>query len=348
MKTKFEFVIEFPESVVKKPLRLKTMRRLLESINVLRKEYNPSRFYWPSDEPPVIRAGSVTGILSIQAMDDMDVDDLQAFVRDYRHLFPEKTEVWVDGQSPQTTTIAINAIESMAHFHSIEILTGALDLRWMDTHLDLTNIKTDIPVFWADHGTGATPIFDPCKVSELVISGTAQLRPSSDEIRLRRLTINSLDEIIGIHYVKGHLLSLKLHMELSVGVHSFKEFSSLKVLYLRRGWYPGISRKPPEIILPPSFDTLILRGFKWGVLIRGKVNYAKLIPDFYGTPGEYQFTTSPKFIWVTPTSGRYDGAFIWGNIDDYKVVDGEGWRRRSVTRDQIQTSSAAFFAAKVR
>jgi hypothetical protein len=326
------------------------MRRLLESINAVRKEYNPSTFYWPSDEPPVIHADSVTGILRVHATDDMNVDDLQEFVRDHRHLFPEKTELRVDGQSAQAVTIAINAIESMAPFHSIDIDAWGLDRNWKGENLDLTNIKTDIPIFWLDHGFNATPIFDPCKVRDLSIlsPGPAQLVPSSNEIRLRRLTIRDLDEIIGLHHVKDHLLSLEIYREVSIATYSFEEFSSLKVLDLRRGSYPRFTRRLPEIVLPPSLDTLKLTGFKWGVLIRGKVNHAKLMPDFYGTPGEYRFNTPPDFIWVTPTSIRYNGAFVWGNIDDYKVVAGEGRKRPSVTRDQIQTSSTAFFAVKVR
>jgi hypothetical protein len=322
------------------------MKRLLEAFGVVRKEYKPSVFYWPIDEPPDIRAGSITGVLSVVARDDMDVDDLKAFVRRHRHLFPEETDLRVHGQSAQAATIAINAIESMAPFRRIDIRTWTLDSRWKQTGGNLTNIKTDVPIFWGVQVYDATPIFDPCKVRELSIVGPVQLRPSSDEIRLQRLTIGDLDEVTGIHHVRDHLLSLKLNRELSIAVHSFKEFSSLKVLDLRRSASPRSDRLP-EIILPPSLDTLKLTGFTWGVLIRGKVDYAKMISDFYGTPGEYRFNTPPDFIWVTPTSARYIGVFIRGNIDDYKVVAGEVRNRPSGDRDQIQTTSAPFFAVKV-
>jgi hypothetical protein len=282
----------------------------------------------------------------------MDVDDLKAFVRDNRHLFPERTELWVDGQSPQAVTMAINAIESMAPFTWIDIIpSGSLDDRWPKRRpVDFTNIKTDVPIHWRAFYTyiyDSTPIFDPSKIRDLRVSGTVQLRPSSDEIRLRRLTTGDLDKIIGIHYVKDHLLSLKLKGRTTVAVHSFEEFSSLKVLDMRRGSSPP-TNKLPVVVLPPSLDTLKLTGFKWGVLIRGKVDHAKVMPDSHGTPGEYRFTTSPDFIWVTTTTAGYHGASIWGNIDDYKVVAGKGWKRLSGTRDQIQTTSAPFFAVKVR
>jgi hypothetical protein len=327
------------------------MKRLLEAFSAVRKEYDhPSVFHWPMDEQSVIRAGSVGGALVVNARDDMNVYDLQAFVRDNRHRFPEKTNLRVYGQSDQSATIAINAIESMAPFSSINIIpSGSLDSRWTkDTPSDLTNIKTDVPILWHDKVYGTTPIFDPSKVRDLSIVGPAHLIPSSDEIRLRRLTISDPAEITGIHYVKPYLLSLKLYREVGIAAYSFKEFSSLKVLDLRRGLSIRIKRRLPEIVLPPSLDTLKLTGFKWGVVIHGKVNCAKLMPDFHGTPGEYRFNTPPDFIWVTPTSARYIGVFIRGNIDDYKVVAGEVRNRPSGDRDQIQTTSAPFFAVKVR
>jgi hypothetical protein len=325
------------------------MRRLLKSINVRRSESAPSVFDWPSDEPPVIHAGSLIGILMVNATDDMDVDDLREFVRDNRRLFPEKTSLLVYAQSAQSATIAINAIESMAPFRGISINPSwRLDSRWKkDTPNDLTNIKTDVPIHWGANGPyPAHPIFDPCKVRDLDI-GPAQLVPSSNEIRLRRLTIDDPKEITGLHIVKPHLLSLKINRNLTDATQVFKGFSSLKVLDLKRGSAPRSSRLP-VIVPPPSLDTLKLTGFKRGVVIRGKVNHAKLMPNFKGINGEYQFATSPDFIWVTTNTVGYSGAYIWGNIDDYKVVAGEGWKLVSDTHDQIQTSSAAFFAAKVR
>jgi hypothetical protein len=255
-----------------KNFELKDMRRLLEAINVLRKETDSSSFQWPSNGPPIIHADSVRGFLMIDATDDMDVDDLQAFVRDNRHLFPENTELLVVGQSTQATTIAINVIESMAPFSRIDILPSLrLTQRWKDIPVDLTDIKTDVPIRWSNDRYVSNPIFDPSKVRDLNIVGPAQLTPSNIYIRLQRLTIDHLEGIIGIQDVNAHLLSLKLKGQMAVAVHSFKEYSSLKVLDLRRGTSPRIN-KLPEIVLPSSLDTIKLTGFMWGVLICGKVN----------------------------------------------------------------------------
>lgn len=327
------------------------MRRLLESINARK---NPDRYSlrWPRNEPSIIHpAVEHDSLLTVNATDDMNVDDLQEFVIDNRHLFPEDIELLVYGQSAQAATIAINAIESMAPFRRINIIPllepGTI---WSDP-IDLTNIETDVPIRWfGSIYYPAHPIFDPSKVRDLDISGTAQLRPSSTDIRLQRLTTgyrDGLDKITDIHYVKAHLISLKIDIRQTVAVHSFEEFSSLKVLDLRGEHYPRFKRIP-EIVLPHSLDTLKLTGFKWGALIHGEVNYAKLTPLHHGPKGEYRFTTPPDFIWVTTTTVGYKGSLIWGNIDDYKVIAGEGWNRRSGTRNQIQTSSDGFFAAKVR